>query len=96
MAKYYTRKRKGVKKGFKHNWKYKGHWKEKKVGKGIWRIDFRATKGRKARSYGGYAKGSRLKWKINATQYAIKTGKGTYQTRMIGTKRLIQAKIRNR
>lgn len=75
-----------VPRGYVHNWKYTGRWHERKVSPKKWKIDFRATKGKRARGYGNFGKGFRIKWRINAVQYAKKTGKGTYQTRMVGTK----------
>lgn len=92
MTRYKT---KGVPIGYPETWKYQGRWKEKKVGKGIWKIDFKATKGRKA-AMGNLKPGTVIKWKINAIQYAKKTAAGRYQTRMIGTKKLIRIKPRTR
>lgn len=79
---------KGVPRGFRHNWKYKGRWKERKLRKGLWKIDFRATKSRKsAKSMGSFGIGTRGAWRINGIQYIRKTGKGTYQTRLVGYKK---------
>ena len=78
----------GVPKGYKHNWKYTGRWKEKKVKKGLWKIDFKATKSRKtAKSMGSFGIGTKGAWKIKGIQYIRKTGKGKYQTRLIGVKK---------
>lgn len=79
-------KKRGVPKGYIHNWKYQGHWKEKKNKDGSWNIDFRATKGKRAKGYGNFKKGFKIHWKIIADQYATKIGKGRYQTRLIGKK----------
>ena len=89
------KKKKGVPRGYVHNWKYVGKWNEKKTGPGTWHIDFKATKRKKAEK-GGPPKGFKIHWKINADQYAVKTGKGKYQTRMIGTKKLISKKTPNK
>lgn len=80
-------KRKGVPKGFKHIWKYKGVWNEKKTRPGLWRFTFRATKGKKASRMGSFGVGTKGAWKINAVQYIKKTRKGQYQTKMVGTKK---------
>lgn len=85
--------KKGVPTGYKiPGWKYTGRWSETKTSPGRWKISFRATKKRKATSYGSHPKGRRIRWKINALQDVIKTGKGKYQTHMYGTKKLIKAK----
>lgn len=73
--------------GYRHIWRYKGRWNEKKVRKGLWRFNFIATKNKKSNSYGQFGKGTKGAWKINAIQYIVKVGKGRYQTRMIGTKK---------
>lgn len=83
-----------VKKGYQHNWKYTGHWKEKKIAPGKWKIRFRATKGRRVRGRPQKyepKKGFQILWKINAYQRATKTGRGTYQTDMYGTKKVVKA-----
>lgn len=86
-----TRK-KGVPKGFQHNWAYHGKWKEKKTAPGKWTFTFRATKGKKARYIkGAPGKGFKVGWRIKAKQYVIKTGRGKYQTYMKGRKQLIKA-----
>lgn len=86
--------KRGVPAGYKENWKYVGKWSEKKLRKGLWRFDFTATKRRKANSYGNFGKGTKGAWKINAIQYIVKTGKGQYQTRMIGTKKPLRFNVR--
>lgn len=79
----------GVPKGYRHDWTYRGHWKEYKTSPGNWNIDFRATKKTKS-GRGGPKPGFRLVWGIKGKQYAVKTSKGTYQTRLIAKKRLIK------
>lgn len=74
--------KKAVPKGYKHIWKYKGVWKERKGKQGVWNVDFKATKGKKSKSYGNFKKGFKILWGIKGTQTAIKTGKGQYQTRL--------------
>lgn len=91
----HTRRRmkrgKGVPKNFRHIWGYRGVWSEKKIAPRKWKINFRASKGKKSNSLGNFKKGFKIHWKINADQYAVKTGKGTYQTNMIGTKTMIHS-----
>ena len=83
---------KGVPVGYKiPGWKYVGRWREKKVKPGKWIFDFKATKNRKAKGYGGHPRGRTIKWKINAIQTVIKTNKGQYQTRMKGKKYLLKS-----
>jgi hypothetical protein len=80
----------GVKKGYKANWGYRGTWKERKMGKRNWRFSFRATKKRKAKGYGSHPKGRRIRWKVDGYQDVIKTGKGKYQTHLYGKKKLVR------
>ena len=80
--------KKGVPTGYTHNWTYRGHWKETKIKPGTWKGTFTATKRTKS-GKGGPKPGFRIKWKINGTQYAIKTKKGTYQTKLYFKKRKI-------
>lgn len=83
---------KGVPVGYKiPGWKYTGRWREKKTGIGKWKFDFKATKKRKAKSYGGHPRGRTVKWKINAIQSVVKTKKGQYQTHMYGKKKLLKS-----
>lgn len=86
---------KGVPAGYRENWKYVGRWSERKVRKGLWKFRFRATKRRKARSYGNFGKGTTGAWKINGIQYIKKTGKGEYQTDFRGTKRPLKFNVRH-
>ena len=83
--------RRGTPIGYQHNWKYQGRWTEKKVKPGTWKISFKATKGKRARSLGAFKPGFKIHWKINADQYAIKTKKGMYQTHLVGTKKLVHS-----
>lgn len=101
MARYKNLRRKrwkrtktGVPVGYRENWKYVGRWSEKKVAPRTWRFKFRATKGRKARSYGGLGKGTKGKWFIKGIQKVIKTGKGKYQTIFTGTKKSMGFKVK--
>jgi hypothetical protein len=87
----YKRKR-GVPTGYKHIWGYRGVWKERKGKYGVWKIDFKATKGKKAKGYGSFKRGFAIKWRINAIQTAVKTGPGRYETHMVGTKKQIKSK----
>lgn len=80
----------GVKTGYKAWWKYKGVWKEKKVKPGNWKLSFRATKNRKAKSFGSHPIGRRIRWKIIGFQDVIKTKKGQYQTHLYGNKKLVK------
>lgn len=86
----------GVPVGYKEAWRYLGRWRERKVAPGKWKFEFRATKRRRARSYGSFGKGTTGKWKINGVQYIKKTGKGKYQTYLVGTKRNLGFKVRNK
>jgi len=78
----------GVPRGYRHNWAYKGHWYERKTGKGTWKVDYRATKSRKQAGSGGPPVGTKITWHLEGTQTAVKTNKGTYQTRFRATKKL--------
>ena len=83
----------GVPRGYTHNWKYTGHWKEKKTGPGSWKFRFKATKRTNAKAMGPEP-GSRVKWKINGVQSVVKTGKGKYKTDFIGKKKLVSSDIK--
>lgn len=85
----------GVPKGYKHHWKYKGKWSERKIAPKTWKITFKATKRKRSNSYGGYGKGTKVSWRLhNVKQHVIKTGKGTYQTILTGIKKLAKARIK--
>lgn len=92
--KRYKKRSKGVPAGYKEDWAYKGHWGEKKLKRGLWKFKFKATKKRRAGTYGGFGKGTKGAWRIKGVQYITKTGKGKYQTTMIGTKRPIYFNVR--
>eukprot|EP00918_Siedleckia_nematoides_P078665 GHVU01172203.1.p1 GENE.GHVU01172203.1~~GHVU01172203.1.p1 ORF type:complete len:110 (-),score=3.28 GHVU01172203.1:76-405(-) len=95
LKKYFKGKRvSGVPVGYPESWDYNGKWNEEKVGHGKWKIDFRASKSRKASSYGSFGKGTTGTWLINAKQYIKKVGKGRYTTRMIGTKKSLGFKVK--
>lgn len=81
-----------MRRGGRHHWAYRGHWNEQKRKKGTWHFKFRATKKQKPKK--GVKPGSRYVWKINATQYAVKRKDGTYQTTMVGKKRLVKADVK--
>ena len=87
------KQKKGVRKGYNHHWKYTGRWDETKTGPGMWSISFKATK-RKKSGLGGPKPGTRIVWKIDGYQTAIKTKKGEYQTHLKGTKKLVKIKYR--
>lgn len=89
QAKAFKNKSRGVPIGYPENWTYRGRWKERKLRKGLWGFDFKATKRRRANSYGSFGKGTRGRWKIVAVQDIVKTNKGEYQTRMRGFKKPI-------
>ena len=74
--------RKGVPKNYRHIWKYKGKWDEKKVRPGLWRFTFSATKGHKHKGMGSFGIGTKGAWKIFGIQYIKKTGKNTFKRKM--------------
>ena len=86
--------KKGVPKGYVHNWTYRGKWYEKKIGPGKWRVVFTATKNKKS-GKGGPGIGTNITWKFtNVKQTAKKIGKGRYQTRLTGIKKLAKIRIK--
>lgn len=87
---------KGVPKGYKHFWKYKGVWDETKIKPGLWKFTFKATKNKKSKSYGNFGKGTKGAWKIKGIQYIKKTGKGKYQTTFKGTKKPLKFYVKRR
>lgn len=88
-------KRQGVPKGYKHKWTYRGNWNEKKIKKGLWKIDFKATKTRQgAKGWGTFGRGTKGAWYIKGIQYIKKTGINKYQTRLIGTKKPLRFYIK--
>ena len=78
-------KSKGVPKGYREHWSYRGHWDETKVAPKTWKVEFNATKRRRARM-GGLQRGTTIVWAINGKRYARKDGAGHYQTKLIATK----------
>ena len=76
----------GVKPGYKHRWKYKGHWKETKIAPGLWKFRFDALKHRKGSPKGGLRPGQSISWNIKGTQTAIKVSGRTYKTTFTGSK----------
>lgn len=87
----------GVPKGYKHKWKYKGAWSEKKVRKGLWRFRFRATKSHKGRrGEGNFGVGTKGAWKIKGIQYIRKISPNAYQTELIGTKTPMKFYVRKK
>jgi hypothetical protein len=93
--KKYKKRNVGVPAGYKHIWGYKGVWKETKLprGKG-WKVDFKATKRRTHKGMGSFGKGTKIVWGIKGKQYAQKTGRDTYQTRLIARKYPLKIKVR--
>lgn len=92
--KYRRRRNLGVPAGYREVWGYRGVWDEKKLRKGLWAFQFRATKGRKSKSYGNFGRGTKGVWDIRAKQYIVKTGKGKYQTLMRGFKKPLVFRVR--
>lgn len=88
------RRKRGVPRGFRHIWGYKGVWDEKKLRRGLWKINFRATKGRQHRGMGSFGVGTKGAWRINGIQYITKTGKNTYQTKLVGYKKPLKFFVR--
>ena len=88
--------RRGVPAGYEHNWKYGGHWKEKKQKDGSWKVDFSAAKRRKGSSKGGLPIGSKLVWKITGIQTAEKVSGRTYKTRFKARKTLSSVTVAKR
>jgi hypothetical protein len=85
-----TKKRKGgVPVGYKHKWKYRGHWNEEKIKPGEWEFTFHAQKNRKGSAKGGLKPGQKVKWKIEGTQTATKVSGRTYKTTFKGRKQLV-------
>ena len=74
--------KRGVPAGYRHLWGYRGVWRERKNPDGTWDVDYRATKKKKAKRYGGFKKGFKIKWGLKGTQTAVKTDKGQYQTHL--------------
>lgn len=86
--------REGVKQGYVHEWDYpNGRWIEKKISKRDWVFKFASAKHktnqRKTRGKIQPPINFRILWKIDALQTAIKTGRGEYQTQMVGKKTIL-------
>jgi hypothetical protein len=77
---------KGVPVGYKHKWRYKGHWKETKVQPGLWRFRFDARKSRAGSAKGGLNVGQSLTWKVTGYQTVTKVSGRTYKTSLRGSK----------
>jgi hypothetical protein len=87
-----NKSRRGVPVGYKHNWNYRtDKWIERKIAPKTWTFTYYQTKhrggGKVARLGTGMPLGSKLHWRIQANQYAVKTGPNTYRLIMRGTKR---------
>ena len=90
---------KGVPIGYKHDWNYSaGRWKESKVAPKTWKFTYSQSKSnRKLKSYtSGPGVGSRIHWKIDANQYALKTKPWKYKLLMKGKKKLVSSVILKR
>lgn len=88
--------KRGVPAGYEHNWKYGGHWKEKKQKDGSWKVDFSAAKRRKGSAKGGLPIGSKIRWRIEGIQIAEKVSGRTYKTRFRAKKTLIKVDVAKR
>ena len=86
--------KRSVPKNFRHIWKYKGVWDERKVRPGLWRFNFKATKGKSSSKMGSFGVGTKGAWKISGIQYIQKLDKGRYQTNLIGTKKPLKFYVR--
>lgn len=83
-----------VPRGYRHDWRYRGRWRERKVGRGKWKFDFRARKSRSvpAKSMGSVKKGDKITWRVRGTQTVTKVSKDQYSTRLVGSKKLVGVK----
>lgn len=88
--------KRGVPAGYEHNWKYGGHWKEKKQKDGSWKVDFTAAKRRKGSAKGGLPIGSKITWGLRGTQTAEKVSGRTYKTRFRAKKTLLKVEVAKR
>ena len=77
--------------GYRHKWKYSGHWKERKTRPGKWTFTYTAMKTRKGSPKGGLRTGQSVIWNIRGTQTATKVSGRTYKTTLRGTKTLRRA-----
>jgi hypothetical protein len=89
-----VREMRGVKKGYRHAWGYKGIWREVKTKTGTWIGSFRARKTNMVprKSMGSIKKGNTIKWKIDGTQTARKLNKDEYATELRFRKRFMSLK----
>ena len=73
-----------------HLWNYDNAiWKEQKIAPDLWKLEFRATKGRRGRSApegSGAAAGTEFHWFVAANQVARKVDADHYETLMTGLK----------
>jgi hypothetical protein len=92
----YHKSNSGVPVGYKHDWKYRGQWVEKKIAPKLWKFRFKATKPRSGSSKGGLPIGGSVAWAIKGVQVAKKTGGRKYITDFKGVKKLIKTKIRGK
>ena len=83
--------KKGVPINYKHHWRYKGHWHERKVAPGRWQFTYTATKTRAGSPRGGLRPGQKVIWNIRGTQIAQKVSGRTYKTTLTGVKTLRKA-----
>ena len=91
--KYRTKKKRGVPKGYKHDWDYDGRWRETKVSPGNWNVGYTATKSRRVKAKyhkGAPPLGTLILWKINGYQMARKVGRNVYRTHLRARKKLIR------
>ena len=86
----------GVPAGYKHKWRYRGHWKETKNKNRTWDVDFTALKSRKGSSRGGLPVGSKILWKLEGHQTAEKVSGRAYKTILRAKKRLIRVQVAKR
>ena len=90
-------KRRGMRIGRGHTWRYSpGIWKETKVSPHGWKFTYENSKTRTgswARWGQGMPVGSKLIWKIRATQYAKKVSPNRYILTMKGKKYMGKYKV---
>ena len=84
----------GVRTGYVHEWDYpNGKWIEQKVSSKDWAFRFSSSKKKtNSRKKSGAIMppvGYKVIWRIEAIQRAVKTGRGEYQTQMVGKKSIL-------
>jgi len=86
--------RRGVPRGYRHDWGYRGRWREVKVKRGEWRFRFDAVKSRgvPAKAMGSVPVGGRVRWRVSGVQTAVKVNRNQYRTRLVGVKRLVSVR----